>query len=126
MIITKFFNIFKIFGTSPLGFITFLTRLDNTLGKILMNQEELKAALEQVEANQEATQATLVKVVTEVQELLTVLANSVNTLDPSVEAAVNKLIVSSGANSELAIQLDGLNPDVTPIDMVSINGGSPS
>ena len=126
MTLTKFFNSFKIFGTSPLESITFLTRLDTTLKEIVMNQAELKAALETVQANQEATQATLTKVVTEVQVLITALANSANALDPSVEAAVNKLILSSGTNSELAAQLDGLNPDAAPVDMVSVDGSSPS
>lgn len=91
-----------------------------------MNQAELKAALETVEANQEATQATLAKVVTEVQALITALANTPNTLDPAVEEVVNRLIATTDANSDLAKQLDGMNADAAPVDMVSADGSSPS
>lgn len=76
-----------------------------------MNQTEMKEALATVQANQEATQATLVKVVGEVKALITALANTSNTLDPEVEAAVNTLIASSNAVNAVANELDDLNAD---------------
>lgn len=122
----KIISLLSFFRTSPLEAVNFLIRLEHTLKEITMNQAELKAALESVEANQEATQATLTKVVTEVQTLITALANTPNTLDPAVEEIVNKLIATAGTNSELATKLDGMNVDAAPTDMVSAEGSSPS
>jgi len=122
----KTISLLSFFRTSPLEAVNFLIRLEHTLKEITMNQAELKAALESVEVNQEATQATLTKVVTEVQTLITALANTSNTLDPAVEEIVNKLIATAGTNSELATKLDGMNADAAPIDMVSAEGSSPS
>lgn len=113
--IDKFLSLLRSFSTSPLAPINFLTRLDNTLKEILMNQAELKAALEAVQAKQDATNAVLVKVVGEVQALITALANTPNALDPSVEEAINKLVASSGTNSDLAKQLDELNADALEV-----------
>ena len=81
-----------------------------------MNQAEMKEALATVQANQEATQATLVKVVTEVQTLITTLANTSNTLDPEVEAVVSQLITTSNEVRVVAAQLDDLNPDAPEVE----------
>lgn len=109
--INKLLDLLRRFSASPLAPINFLTRLDNTLKEIIMNQAELKAKLDEVQANQEATQATLVKVATEVQALIVALANTSNTLDPAVEEAVNKLIATSNEVGVAAKQLDDLNAD---------------
>lgn len=109
--INKLLDLLRRFSASPLAPINFLTRLDNTLKEIIMNQAELKAKLDEVQANQETTQATLAKVATEVQALIVALANTNNTLDPAVEEAVNKLIATSNEVGVAAKQLDNLNAD---------------
>lgn len=115
MIKDKFFSFIRCLSASPLATNNFITRLDTTLKEIIMNQAELKAALEQVQANQEATKTTLNKVVTEVQTLITALANTNNTLDPTVEAALNTLIATSSEVNLVATQLDALNEDTLEV-----------
>ena len=94
-----------------------------------MNQEQLKAALAEVQANQEATKATLDKVLVEVGALVTALANTSNELSPEVDAAVQKLIAISSELAGTAKQLDDLSPDAPVTETtnpVDLSGASPS
>jgi ABC-type transporter Mla subunit MlaD len=123
MNIVKTFNhLLNSLKTSPLGIFNFVYRLENLLKEIIMNQKQLEEALATVQSNQEATQATLDKVMTEVQSLITALANTNNELDPAVSAAVDKLIATSGTVLNTAQALDTMNPD----KVEDLSGGSPS
>lgn len=114
--------------TSPLGIFTILPRLETLLKEVIMKQDELLKKLEELQATQDQTKATLDKVMDEVGALITALANTSNELSPAVAEAVDKLIASSSTVLSTAQALDTMNPDAVDETKPAedLSGGSPS
>jgi len=114
--------------TSPLGIFTILPRLETLLKEVIMKQDELLKKLEELQATQDQTKATLDKVMDEVGALITALANTNNELSSAVAEAVDKLIASSSTVLSTAQALDTMNPDAVDETKPAedLSGGSPS
>lgn len=91
-----------------------------------MKQDELLADLATLQATQEQTKAVLDKVMNEVSELITALANTNNELSPAVSDAVNKLIVTSSTVLSTAQALDTMNPDKPAEPITTIEEAKPA